>query len=367
VDLTLTEEQRLLADSARRFLSREVGTEVVRDLEAEPEGFRRDLWKRMTALGWTSVAFTEADGGMDGGFGDLLVIAEELGRAAVSAPLYVSVALGALPLAWSSAIRARERYLAGLVDGSLIATTALLEPDGRAWWPTSGGAGGRLNGRKLFVPFAASADLLLVTTTLDGEHALVAVPTDRAGIEVRRLDAIGTEPQFEVSLDVVLSPDDVIARGSAADDVVARALDAAAVLTAGHVVGLTEGALALGVAHAKDREQFGKPIGTFQAVANRLVDVRSEVDALRLLVHRAAWALDTGSPDAGLHIAEAKAYANWTARTTVANTHQSMGAIGFTMEHDLQLYTRRLKAFEVAFGRPAVHLERVADRLGLVG
>ncbi len=107
--------------------------------------------------------------------------------------------------------------------------------------------------------------------------------------------------------------------------------------------------------------QFGRPIGSFQTVANRLVDVRSDLDALRLLVHRAA------ENTSAIHVAAMKSYANWTASATSTHTHQVMGAIGFTMEHDLQLYTRRLKAFETMYGSTAAHLERVAAALGLVG
>jgi alkylation response protein AidB-like acyl-CoA dehydrogenase len=217
------------------------------------------------------------------------------------------------------------------------------------------------------VGFAAIADVLLVSTRLAGRGpALVAVPTDAAGLTARRLDALGGDPCFEVTLDGVrVAHDDVVASGSLAEALLERAMTASRVLDCAGAVGLSEGALALGVAHAKDRAQFGRPIGAFQAVANRLVDVRSDVDALRLLTHRAAWALGRAEKGSGMHTATMAGYAGWTAATASAATHQVMGAIGFTMEHDLQLFTRRLKAFETRVGPPAAHLETVATGLGL--
>lgn len=373
MDLTLSEEQRALADSARAFLQREWTTDTVRELEAEPAGFRPALWKRIAGLGWPGVVFPEADGGLGGDLSDLVVIAEQLGRAAASTPLSGSVALGALPLSWADvSCPARARWLPGLVSGEHIAAAALLEPDGRGLWPAddspgADGPGWRLVGRKTMVGFAAGADVVLVTAVLAGRgRALVAVSADAPGLAIGRLDTLDGDPRFAVVLDGVrVGPDDVVADGPPAQRLLERALTVSRVLECAAAVGLSEGALALAVAHAKDRAQFGRPIGSFQAVANRLVDVRSDLDALRLLTHRAAWAVTRGEPTAAVHVAEACGYAGWTAAGTSAATHQVMGAIGYTMEHDLQLFTRRLKAIETRVGPPAAHFETVATGLGL--
>lgn len=392
MDLTLSDEQRALADSARAFLNREWSGGTVRELEAEPSGFRPTLWKRIAELGWPGVVFSSGDGGLGGDLSDLVVIAEQLGRAAASTPLLDSVALGALPLSWAPPSGARQRWLPGLVSGDRIAAAALLEPDGRTHWPraeapvaaggtgatagggatvggagaTVGGAGWLIQGRKTMVGFAATADVLLVSARLAGRGpALVAVPAGAPGLGSRRLDALGGDPCFEVVLHGVQVGDgDVVADGPLAQELLERALGVSRVLDCAAAVGLSEGALALAVAHAKDRAQFGRPIGSFQAVANRLVDVRSDVDALRLLTHRAAWAL-ANDQDSSLHAAAMAGYAGWTAAVASAGTHQVMGAIGFTMEHDLQLFTRRLKAFETRVGPLAAHLEQVATGLGL--
>ncbi len=137
MDLTYSDEQRMLADSARAYLRRDWNTDTVRELEREPDGFRRPAWNRMAELGWPAVIVDESDGGTGGALSDLVVLAEELGRAAASTPLLASVALGALPMSWSAAGTARTRYLDGLVSGATVAAGALLGPDGRRRWPAA--------------------------------------------------------------------------------------------------------------------------------------------------------------------------------------------------------------------------------------
>ena len=365
MDLTYSDEQRMLADAARRWLGREYSTEVVRELEADPAGVRRSVWPRLVELGWPSLAVSQADGGSGGRLSDLVVLAEELGRAAAATPLLGSVGFGALPLAVSGAESVRRRWLPGIVDGQLIAAGCLLEPDGRSHWPVQDTDSAGLTGAKTMVGFAGSADVLLVSTRLAGlGPALVVLPSNAPGIRSVRLDSLGPEPVYAVDFDrVPITADDMLAEGPAARALLGQALEYMTVLATGHAVGLCEGALALAVTHAKDRVQFGRPIGAFQTVSNRLVEVRSEVDALRLLTYRAAAAIESGAGDAGLHVATMKAYAGATARTTATETHQVMGAIGFTMEHDLQLYTRSLKAFETTLGTRATHLAQIAHQL----
>ena len=252
------------------------------------------------------------------------------------------------------------------------AAAALLESNGRSRWAAkpapATAAGWKLSGHKTMVPFASIAEVLLLSVNLHGlGPALVALPAGSPGVQLRRLEVLHPDPLYRVALEnVSVTPEDVVARGSVATKLVARAVESATVLASAYAVGLCEAALALAVTHAKDRVQFGRPIGSFQTVANRLVDVRSEVGALRLLVHHAAWALDRQA-DVPLAVATMKCYANATSRITATNTHQVLGAMGFTMEHDLQLFTRRLKAFEVTFGGRDLHLEQVATQLGLVG
>lgn len=364
MDLTCTDDQRMLAESVRAFVARDWPTSTVRSLHEEPDGFSPQLWKRIRELGWPAIVFPGAWEGLDGSLFDLAVVAEELGRGAVATPLLTSTAVCALPLMWSGS---RPELLAGLVSGERIGTAALLEPDGRTLWPDAGGGGSwTVTGAKVLVPFASVADVTLLSCSLDGPGpALVVLPLDRDGLSVQRHHTAGGEPRFRLGLTGVrVSTDDVIAHGDEAVALLERCTDVHTVLQTAYTVGLCESALGLAVAHAKAREQFGRPIGSFQAVANRCVDMRVEIDAARLITLEAAWRLDRDL-DATSQVATAKAYANLTVRTTITHAHQVLGAMGFSTEHDLHLFTRAARGFEQSHGDHAAHLERIAVGLGL--
>ena len=333
MDLTLTEEQEMLGASARAFVGR-----------ASPV----DPWPTMTSLGWAGLAIPEAHGGAGRGLLEVAVLCEALGRGPVVSPIVTTTAaaLSILPSDGS-------RWLAPLAAGDAIATLAILEPGGHDEWDRPTMAGGpRVSGTKLLVPWADAADVLVVTTA-DGPHL---VRTEQPGVTVTRHDDLDADPTFAVELD------GAEAEPVAAD--VARGLDAAAVLQLAYVVGAADRALELVVRHAGEREQFGRPIGAFQAVAHRCVDIRTDIDACRYLAYRAAWAVDRGG-DAELEVGSAKAYGNDAMRRVFANAHQVMGAVGFSTEHDLHLFTRRAKALELTYGTTARHLDRVASAMGL--
>lgn len=374
MDLTYSSEQQQLADAAKAFTSRDWPLATVRELETHDTGVAPHLWKSMCALGWPALVLAEEDGGLGGELGHLIVIAEQLGAAAASSPLLQSVALGAIPLSRSAPGQMREKLLGGLAAGDVIAAAAFLEAGGRGIWPATRAPGNsrdgwRLTGVKTVVPFAAAADTLFVTAALEGQgRALVALAVPGAGIDLRRLESFDGQPTFEVSLtDVVVEADDIVAAGASAEDVIAAGQAVFAVLSSAHGVGLCEGALSTATRHVSERVQFGRPIGSFQTVANRLADARSAIDGTRMLVHRAGWALDTLAEDANTRVATMKVHAAATIRIVVAGTHQNLGALGFTMEHDLQLFTRRAKALELALGDRTDNLETVATALGLLG
>lgn len=373
MDLTLSPEQRQLADAVNAFTTRDWPLSLVRDLEHHETGVISGLWKSMCALGWPGLPLAEDQGGLGGELSHLIVIAEQLGAAAASSPLLHSVALGSIPLSRSVSEPARQKYLGGLAAGDMIAAGVFLEPGGRGFWPSRGAVGNRrdgwrLSGVKTMAVFATAADVLLITTALEDEGpALVALAAHDPGIAYRRLQTFDGQPTFEVSLsDVHIAADAIVAAGNPARELVCECWSMLAVLLCAHAIGLCEGALAIATRHVSERVQFGRPIGSFQTVANRLADARSAIDATRMLVHRAGWAIDTGAGGVANHVAAVKVHAAGTIRAVVANTHQNLGALGFTMEHDLQLYTRRLKALELALGDKTDDLETIAGALGLI-
>ena len=358
MDLTLNDDQRLLAESARQLFERSYTTESAREAEAAPDGYSVELWKQACELGWPGIAIPEDDGGAGYGVLELAVLAEELGRGAATLPLLSSYA-ATLPLMWSGSDELRDRWLAPLAGGDAIAALAVIDPHSDDVLH-----GTSLSGTKVAVPFGAVADLLVVSVDV-GELVLLAVPADAPGVTIERHDTFAPEPFAAVTFrDVTVSGDNIV--GDVA--VLQRALAHQTTVDTAYAVGLASGALLLAVDHASNREQFGRPIGVNQAVSHQCVDMRVEIDAMRVLVQQAAWRLDRYDDDsvgAMRAVALANAYARDVLPGIFARAHQVHGAIGFTMEYDLQLFTRRAKAYELTGGSAAHHLEAVARAIGL--
>lgn len=361
MDLTLDDDQRLLADSARQLFARTYTTAAARAAEGQPDGFSADLWEQVCELGWPGIALPEAWGGAGYGVLELAILAEELGRGAASLPLLSSYA-ATLPILWAGSEAARARWLTPLAGGEAIAALALVDPYREQLQVVTTADGWSLSGTKIVVPFGGVADLIVVRVDA---RTVVAVATDAPGVGRARHHTFSPDPLSAVTLaDVRVGPDDVV--GDVA--VLERALEHQSVVDTAYAVGLAAGALALAVDHASNREQFGRPIGVHQAVSHQCVDMRVEIDAMRVLTLQAAWRLDRHDSDATgatRAVALANAYARDVLPGIFARAHQVHGAIGFTMEYDLQLYTRRAKAYELTGGAAARHLEQVAHSIGL--
>lgn len=356
MDLNLSAEQTILVESARELLGRRSPLAAVRALEAAGRGFDRELWREVARLGWVGLTLPSEGGHFD--LLDVALLADEMGRALFPSPFVPTVAMGAWLIDAFGDEEQRRRWLPRLATGELAVTVALAEPGARSLWDPPGLAiaGGRLSGRKLFVPFAAEADLVLVAVA---GPAVVAVEREASGLVCTRHDALGGEPLYALAFESV-SCEPVAAHPTA----LPRALDRGAVATLAYLAGACERVLEMSVAHARMREQFGRPIGSFQAIAHRCVDMRSDVDALRVLVHQAAWCLAAGEA-ADVAVASALAYGLEAVRRILRHAHQVHGAIGFSMEYDLQLFTRRMKAAELGWGPAALYHECVARAMGL--
>ncbi len=357
-----------MREAAHAFLARECPPDAVRKIDAAPDGFSRVLWNKTCELGWPALGAPASSGGI-GGLVELCLVAEEMGRAALSSPL-LGHAVATRSIASAGDGDARRKFLAPLLSGETIATLAVLDERSRsvrsrvAMRGVRSGADWVLSGTKTLVPWASVAGLFVVAADLDGRgESLVVIERGAPGVSVVPQQTLGGERRARIAFDrVVVEAADVLP-GEARPQL-DRALDAAAAVQSAHAVGLCEGALALSVKHASTREQFGRPIGSFQAIAFRCVDMRLAIDGARALAHRAAWAIDEGRPSA-LHAAAAKAHADEMVELVTANAHQVHGAIGFSTEYDLHLYTTRARAFAQNHGSRALHLERVAAELEL--
>ena len=368
----LNETQQLLQDGARRFLAAEFDSAKSRTIEASDDGYSREIWSQLRELGWSSVAVPESAGGGGLGVLELCLLAEELGRVAASTPLLISSGMAVTCLKSMSDHPMAKQLLKTLAETDDVITAALIDESARDERSSprlqlqAGENGLRIEGTKQLVPYASVARVLLVSTlTQDGESAIVAVDRESPGITMRRNQTLGADPLFEVRFeDVAIADDHVLARGAAADAALDAALGVATVLAMAEAVGYCEGIIGVAVEHVTVREQFGQPIGAFQAVSHPLADMRVQTDAFRLLALKAAWLLDQGRA-ASLAIASAKVLANDAVEKITVDGHRVHGAIGYSKEHDVQLYTRRARAFGVTWGDTEREVERAAVALGL--
>lgn len=357
MDLTFTDEQALLAETARAFVerTRRAGPTTV----GRANGLDETVWRSMCELGWTAIASVDPGDGTATNLLELVVLCEELGRGPLLSPLVASTVLAALPIALLGTPEQRMRWLPALATGEAVGTLAHFEPDDDDEWTPAAMAGGpELTGTKLLVPWADVAAVAVVTT----DAGLFLLDPRQDTWSVTRHDDLG-EPLFR--LELTGAPAEPL--GGAHDEhaaVLGGVLDRAAIAELAYAIGSAARATELSVEHARDRYQFDRPIGSFQAVAHRCVDMRTDLDACRYLAYQAAWALDHREhPE--IEVAAALAYGKPALRRIFGHAHQVHGAVGFSAEHSLHLFTRRAKAFELGFGRAARHLERVAGAMGL--
>lgn len=384
MDFDFTEDQNMLRDLAREFLSERVTIAHVREMMEGETGYDKDLYRQMVQLGL--MPFPEEYGGMGLGLVETCIIMEEMGRIPYPGPYFASVALAGTAIAQSSDEDAMARYLPDAANGDLILTLAFLE-DSKDWVPstitltaTRDGDDYVLNGVKRFVPWGEQADVIVVaarTGEADGPEgiSLIAVPSDADGLEKSRevmLDLNARTATLTFN-NVRVPAENLIGSEGDAWPVLDRTIQRAAVAASAEMLGAARKSLEMSVEYAKVRKQFGQVIGQFQAIKHMLAEMLEQVENSHGAVYYAAWALDTDAPDAMLAASVAKSSVNEAARKVCGDAIQVHGGIGFTWEYDLHLYWKRAKHQEVLYGSTDHHRERVlqevlADRVaGVAG
>ena len=374
MDLGLNETQQMLKNSAREFLQAECPDTYVRAMEEDERGYTTEMWQKIAEQGWLGLIFPEQYGGVGLSFLDLSVLLEETGRALLPGPLFSTIVMGGMAIMDAGSEAQKQELLPQIGEGQLIVTLALTEPSAR--WDAAGvettatqsGEGWTLNGTKLFVPNAHVADTYVVAArTGEGERdiTLFLVPSDAAGVSQTLLKTIASDRQSEVVLDNVSLPASAaLGEVNKGWDTIEKALAWGAIGKCAEMVGGAEQVLDMTVEYAKQRTQFGRPIGSFQAIQHHCANMATDVEGSRYITYQAAWLLSEGEA-ASQEVAMAKAWVSDAYRRICALGHQCHGAIGFTKEHNMQLYSRRAKAAELAFGDTDYHLETVADGIGL--
>jgi alkylation response protein AidB-like acyl-CoA dehydrogenase len=376
VRFSFSDEQEELRQTVRRFLEDRSPPGEVRRLMETPEGCDRDVWRQLCGeLGLAAVHIPEEYGGQGFSFAELGIVLEEAGRALLCAPYFASIALAANAILNAATETRKKELLPGLASGETIATLALAEPDGR--WDAAGVAltaapadgAFRLDGTKSFVLDGHTADLIVVVARQPGSSgedglSFFTVPGDAGGLERRLLSTVdATRKQARLEFrGVRAEPLGELGAGAPA---LARTLDQAAIALANEMVGGAQKVLEATVDYAKVRVQFGRPIGSFQAIKHRCADLLLDVELAKSAAYYAAAAAAEGDEELPALASLAKSFCSDAYLKAAAENIQLHGGVGFTWEDDAHLYFKRAKSSEVFLGDPTYHRELLAQRLGV--
>jgi alkylation response protein AidB-like acyl-CoA dehydrogenase len=377
MDLSFSEEQEMLWKSARDFLANKCPKTLVRQMEEDEKGYVPELWKEMADLGWIGLPFPEKYGGGGFTFLDLVILLEEMGRACLPGPFLSTVVLGGLPVAKWGTEQQKQNILPKICKGEAILTLALTEPSAR-YEATSVQVKAKpegdhyvISGTKLFVHDAHIAHYVIIAArTADSANpedgiTLFIVDGKSPGITTYLLRTIAGDKQCELTLNKVKVPKaNILGQPNHGWGIVKEVMQWAALAKAAEMMGGAQQVLEMTVQYAKDRVQFDRPIGSFQVIQHYLADMSIDVDSSRVSLHKAAWMLSEGI-SCTKEISVIKGWLSEAYRRVTAQAHQIHGAIGFTKDHDLELYFRRAKAAELFFGDADFHREMVAQQLGM--
>ncbi len=374
MDLGLTETQQMLRTSAREFLAAECPTSYIRDMELDERGYTPEIWEALARLGWLGLVFPAEYGGEGLGMVELAILLEEMGSVLLPGPYFSTVVMAGVAISEAASEDQKREFLPRIASGQLIATLAYTEPSGR-WDPagvdtTASRVGGEyvINGTKLYVPNGHVSDYIVVVarTGIDEtDLSLFLVPSNAGGMSQTLLQTIASDRQSEVVLDSVAVPESALLGDiDGGWDAMAKVLKWGAVAKCAEMLGGAQRVLDMTLDYVRHRIQFGRAIGSFQAIQHHAADMATDVEGCRHITYKAAWSVSEGLA-ADREVAMAKAWVSDASQRVCALGHQCHGAIGFTKEHDLQLYSRRAKANELMFGDAGLHLETVAATMGL--
>jgi alkylation response protein AidB-like acyl-CoA dehydrogenase len=377
MDLGLTEQQEMLKLTARVFLARECPKAVVREMMEDERGYPPELWRKMADLGWMGLVFPEKYGGLGGDFFDLVVLLEEMGQACLPGPFFSTVVLGGLAIMAAGTEAQKGEILPKIAKGDLILSLALMEPNARydaegvRTRATADKGDYVINGTKLFVENAHVADYILsVVRTGEGKTpeeglTLFFVDSKSGGIRSSLLKTLAPDKQCEVVFQDVRVPiGNMLGEPNQGWAIVEKLLEQATVAKCAEMVGGAQATLEMAVNYAKERVQFGRPIGSFQAIQHHCANMVTEISGARFITYKAAWMVSEQLP-AAMEVAMAKIQTGHAYQQATVLGHQIFGAIGFCMDHDMHLYYRRAKAGEISFGDSDFYREKVAQELGL--
>lgn len=369
MDLGFTKEQTMLRKSVDEFLSKECPFDKVREIEDSAEGYDAKLWKKMAKLGWMELHFPEAYGGLGDPFADLTIIMEEIGKKAFPSPFFSTVILCGQTLVAGGSEKLKKQYLPEIATGKTLMALAQYEEDGS--YLESGirleakpdGNSYLLSGKKYFVLDANIADHLIVAARTQEGVTLFLTDAKASGITCQKLHGIGKDNNCLVAFNnVKVAKDQLIGKPGQGWDILEKMAIKATVAKCAEMVGGCGQAIEMTSAYAKQRVQYGTPIGGFQAIQHYLADMKIAYDTSLYYLHKVAWMIDQGM-DATKEISALKAQVNEKYKFITERGVQIHGGVGTTREFNIGLFYRRAKAFEYILGDTDYHYEKIAAAL----
>ena len=375
MDMELREEQQQLMVAARRFLASECPPSMVRESEASELGYSAELWRKMAGLGWLGLPYPQQLGGSGMGSVDLVVLAKELGRALCPSPYIPTVVLSGGAIAAAGSEEQKNSYLPRIIAGETVIAFALQEaatfydPRGIETTAAEQGDGFVLTGTKMFIEFASAADhLLVLARTAGAPHSndgltMFLVDTKSPGIELTPLGTMARDKQFEVTLNRVrVSKQDMLGTLGQGWSTLEGVIQQGVVALCGYMVGASERIHEMATAFAKERVQFDRPIGSFQAIQHYLAQTITEIVGADTTTLYAAWTLDEGLPAREI-VAKAKVLAGDTFKQASAIGAQIHGGIGFNEDVDTTLFLRRGKQLQLSMGDSGYWEDIIAEEI----
>ena len=371
MNFAFSEEQEELRRTVRAFLEQKSPSAEVRRLMETDEGYDPAVWEQMgSQLGLQGLAIPEEYGGSGYSYVELIVVLEEMGRALLAAPYFSTVALAANAILHSGDDAAKKELLPGIASGETIATLAMTEDNGR--WDADGitatatksGDGYTIDGHKMFVLDGHTANLIIVAAKTGDNVSLFTVAGDADGL-TRTALATMDQTRKQARLEFSGTPAKLLGSEGEGWPVLSRVLDLAAVALAAEQVGGAQKCLDMSVEYAKVRVQFGRPIGSFQAIKHKCADMLLEVESAKSAAYYAGWAAAELNDELPTVASLAKAYCSDAYFHAAAENIQIHGGIGFTWEHDAHLYFKRAKSSQLLLGDPTYHRELLAQRIGI--
>jgi len=377
MDLDFTEEQKMLQKTVSDFLASKCPKTKVRELEEDEKGYSPEMWKEMADLGWMGLIIPEEYGGMGMTFQDLTIVLEEMGKNILPGPFFCTVVEGSIPILDAGSQEQKKEFLPRIASGEAIFTLALLEANakydasGIAIKGTPKDGSFVINGTKLFVEMAHIADYLICAsrtkkeTSPEGGITLFIVDAKTPGLHCEVMPTVGMDKLCEVRFeDVVVPKKNMLGELDKGWPIITRILEKAAIAKCAESIGGMQASLDMTVAYCKDRVQYERPIGAFQALQHMMANMLIAIETSKCLVYEAAWMESEGIPCAK-EVAMAKAYVNESYKEVTERAVALHGGIGTSRDHDIPLYYRRAKTADVAFGGSDFQREAVANKIGL--